>query len=92
MVQGRHKSGTFRKTKVKTPGRTLKTRYSLKKPKKLTCSKCGVELKGMLRLRQGQQSKVSRTAKRPERAYSNLCAKCAKKEIVKKALKSELNA
>jgi len=92
MVQGRHKSNTFRKTKVRTPGGTLKTVYNLKKPKKLTCPKCGADLKGTLRLRQGQQSRVSKTAKRSERAYSNLCSKCAKNQIIKKGLDSELNA
>ena len=92
MVRGMHKSKTFRRVKVKTPGNRISIHYKERKPKKLVCPNCSTDLKGTLRLRPIQQSKVSRSQKRSERAYSNLCARCAKKTMISKGINSKLNS
>ena len=85
------KSRTYRRIKVKTPKNRVVTHYKLKKPKKIVCKNCGINLKGTLQLRAKQHAMVSKSKKKTERAYSDLCSKCARKEIISKAIRSKIN-
>lgn len=91
MVKGSKKSNTYRQVHKTTPGKRRVIHYKLKKPKKLACPICGIHLKGTLRLRPSQQSKYGKTEKRSERAYSNLCSKCARSKIIDRALTAKIN-
>lgn len=86
MVRGMFKSRSLRRVKVKTPGNKLVTHYEQRKPDTATCSRCGVKLKGVPRLRKNQLKKKSKTEKRPSRPYGGvLCSKCSRELIKQKA-------
>lgn len=86
-----HKSRTMRRVSVKLPTGKVVTHFRLKKPKKLVCPKCGDILKGTINVRPSKLSKYGKSERIPSRSYSNLCSKCARLELVKKAMSSSLN-
>lgn len=86
-----YKSRTMRRVTVKTPSGNIVTHYRLKKPKKLSCNLCGVELKGTINVRPSKLSKLGKSERKPSRAYSDLCSKCSRQQLVKKAISSSLN-
>ncbi len=86
MVEGRFRSRTFRRVKVKTPGGKTVTHYRLRKPKIAHCSNCGAELKGVPRERPYKMQNMPKTKKRPERPYGGvLCSKCMREKIKERA-------
>lgn len=77
MPRGMHKSNTFRKVFVKTPGNRTTVHYRTRKPSKAVCGKCGAVLPGVASEKPYKLKKMSKTEKRPERPYGgNLCSKC----------------
>ena len=88
MVEGRFKSRSMRKVKVKTPGGRVATHYKPRKPKAHKCGKCGKPLKGTPRERPVKLRNMPKTYKRPERPYAGvLCSKCARVKIKLEARK-----
>jgi large subunit ribosomal protein L34e len=88
MVEGRKKSRTFRRVKVKTPGGETKVQYKRRKPSKAKCSECKAILTGVARALPGKMKKMPKTKKRPTRPYGGvLCTKCTRKKITQKARK-----
>lgn len=78
----RHRTRTYRRVKVKTPGGRLKTHYRKRKPKIAHCAYCKKELKGVPKNLPCKIRKLSKTERRPERPYGgNLCSGCMRKEI-----------
>ena len=86
MVEGKFKSGRFRKIFVKTSGGRTAVHYKKRKPSKAKCAGCGAVLPGVPRERLHKMKKISKTKKRPERPYGGfLCSKCARKKIITEA-------
>lgn len=88
MVEGKHKSRTFRRIYRRLPSRRTVLRYEKRKPSYHTCGKCGKVLHGMLRERPYNIKKYPVTARRPERPFGgNLCSACSRREIIRRARK-----
>ena len=86
MVEGRFKSRTFRRVKVKTPGAKVVTHYRKRKPKIAHCGGCGAKLQGVPRQRPYKMQNMPKTKKRPERPYGGvLCSKCMRQKIKERA-------
>ena len=91
MVEGRLKSRSYKRKKVRTPGGRLKTRYTRKRPGKAQCGECGRPLAGVPRVKETEMKKIPRTARRPERPFGGvLCSICSRKEMIQKARKTEI--
>ena len=88
MTQSKAKSRTFRRVKKKTPGNRLTTQYTRKTPRKAHCGNCGAILQGIKPRTPIRLNKLSKTQKRPERAFGGvLCSKCSRETIKAKARK-----
>ena len=88
MVEGKKKSRTFRRVKVKTPGGKTVTHYKRRQPSKAKCAGCGAVLAGVARALPRKIQNMPKTKKRPTRAYGGvLCTKCTRKKIIQKARK-----
>ncbi len=88
MVSGKHKSKTYRKVRVKTPGGRVTIHYRKRKPGKAKCGNCGKPLAGTIRERPYKIQNTPKTKKRPERPYGGvLCSKCTRELIKSKARK-----
>jgi len=86
MPSGKHKSRTFRRVFVKTPGNRTVLHHRKAKPKKATCSKCKKVLPGVASERPYVLRKMSKSAKRPERPYGGiLCSSCTRATMKEKA-------
>ncbi|MBR9692393.1 hypothetical protein GOV07_00500 [Candidatus Woesearchaeota archaeon] len=72
MVQGKFKSGRFRKSKVKVPGGRTVTRYLERKPKQAHCAETGEKLHGIPRMHATDAKNAPKTTKRPERPYGGV--------------------
>tara|TARA_Y100000310_G_scaffold345598_1_gene467052 strand:- start:2477 stop:2767 length:291 start_codon:yes stop_codon:yes gene_type:complete len=83
MPAGKHKSRTFRRVKVKTPGGDNKIHYRKRKIGKLVCGDCGKQLHGIPSLIQSKFMDLPKTKKRPQRPFGGvLCSSCSRKEVV----------
>lgn len=81
-MEGKIKSRTFRRVKVKVPGNRSVVHYRKRKPSAAKCGKCGAVLNGVPRERPYKMMNMAKTAKRPERPYGGvLCSKCMRKKI-----------
>lgn len=86
MVQGRLKSGTFKKVQRRTPGGKTVTHYERRKPSKAVCANCGKALSGVPRELPKKMTNMAKTTKRPERPFGGvLCSKCMREEFKAKA-------
>jgi large subunit ribosomal protein L34e len=82
MAESKTKSRTFRGIKKKTPGNRLATYYVKRSIKKPVCGVCGSFLQGMQHGSQDKLNKLSKTQRRPERAFGGvLCSKCSRERI-----------
>jgi len=89
MVSGKHKSKTYRKIFVRTPGSRTVVHYRKRKPAKAKCASCAAILKGVPRERPYKMQNMPKTQKRPERPYGgSLCSKCSRKKIIAEARSS----
>ena len=76
------KSRTFRRIFKKTPGGKTKLHYTLRKPKKAKCAKCGDVLKGITNERPKKMQNIPKSQKTVSRPYGgNLCSRCMRKTI-----------
>ncbi len=86
MVEGKRKSGSKRKIKVRVPSSKSVTQYKKRKPAKAKCAECSADLKGVARVRATKLKKMPKSAKRPSRPFGGqLCSKCTRKEIVRRS-------
>ena len=82
MVQGRFKSGTFRKVDKVTPGGKSVTHFERRKPSKAVCASCGSPLSGVPRDIPSKIMNMPKSSRRPERPFGGmLCSKCSREEI-----------
>jgi len=85
MVEGRRKSRSFRRLRVRIPSGRSITHYTRRKPGKAQCSSCGAYLKGVPRARSTEIHNMPKSFKRPERPYGGvLCSRCTRQTIVNK--------
>ena len=86
MSEGRSKSRTYRRLRVKTPGARNVLHYGRRKPSPAECAECGAVLKAVPRGLPYQMRTLPKTKKRPERPYGGyLCSGCMRKLFVNKA-------
>ena len=86
MVEGRLKSRSYKRKKIRTPGGRLKTVYTRKKPGKAQCGECGRPLAGVPRAKEKELKKLPKSSRRPERPFGGvLCSICFRKEMTKRA-------
>ncbi|MDP6293225.1 MAG: 50S ribosomal protein L34e [Candidatus Woesearchaeota archaeon] len=77
MVEGKKRSRTLRRVKVKTPGGKTITHYRMRKPGKAQCRDCGAYMAGIPHVIRSVLRNLTRSQKRPTRPYAgNLCGKC----------------
>lgn len=89
MVEGKLRSRTFRRVKVKTPGNRVVMHYRRRKPDFAECGGCGTRLKGVPRGLPAELKNMPKTAKRPERPFGGvLCSACMRAEIVARVIKN----
>lgn len=88
MPRPKQRSSSLRRVYVRTPGGKVVIHYKKRKPKIAHCSECGKVLKGVIRERANKMRKISKTKKRPERPYPNLCSSCMRKKIIQEARKN----
>ncbi|MBS3052019.1 MAG: 50S ribosomal protein L34e [Candidatus Aenigmarchaeota archaeon] len=87
MTKTRFRSGSWTKSKVKTPGNKIVTHYSRQKLSAMKCAKCKKPLHGVGRYLSKQWKKLSKTEKRPERPYGGqLCSACMRQVFREKVL------
>jgi len=85
MVEGKRRSRSFRRVKVRIPSGKSVIHYVKRKPSKATCAECGAVLKGVARVRFNRLKKMPLTAKRPSRPFGGkLCSRCMRLEIIKR--------
>jgi large subunit ribosomal protein L34e len=82
MVESKIKSRTFRRVKRKTPRGEVVIHFERKNQKKPVCGVCGAILQGIKHTSQKDINKLSKTQRRPERAFGGvLCSKCSREKI-----------
>ncbi|MAF34460.1 50S ribosomal protein L34e [Candidatus Woesearchaeota archaeon] len=87
MVEGKKRSRTLRRVKVKTPGGKTITHYRIRKPGKPQCRDCGNYMHGIPHVIRSVLRGLTRSAKRPTRPYTNnLCGRCLRVHNEKKVM------
>lgn len=90
MTQGKTKSNTFAKKKVRTINGT-KVVYTKRKPKVGTCPITGETLKGVPRATPTVMRNMAKTEKRPQRPFGGvLSAKASRQELKNRTRNKEL--
>ncbi len=85
MVEGKKRSRTLRRVKVRTPGGKTVVHYLPRKPKRPHCANCGTAMHGMKAVIPRALKSLAKTKKRPERPYGGqLCSKCMRRLIIAK--------
>ncbi|MFA6048960.1 MAG: 50S ribosomal protein L34e [Candidatus Micrarchaeia archaeon] len=73
------------KRQRKSPGGKPTVKYKAKKPAKVLCALCGAKLNAVPNKSVAKLRKLSKTEKRPERAFGGvLCANCTQQLIKEK--------
>jgi len=78
-MKAMYRSRSWRRKYVRTPGGRTALHFERRKPKVAHCAMCGRPLNGVPRGRPSEIRKLSKTHKRPERPYPNLCPDCMRK-------------
>ena len=87
MPRPSRRSRTLRRV-FKRVTKGIKLVYEKRKPKKNSCSKCGIVLQGVPNERPYKMQNMPKSQKRPERMFGGvLCSKCSKREIIKRVRK-----
>ena len=90
MPRGMHKSRTFRRVKVRTPGAKTVTQYRRRKPSKAHCGSCRATLAGVPQGIPNQIKKLPKTARRLERPYGGvMCSKCTR-QLIKEEVRANV--
>ncbi len=87
MPKPSQRSRSLRRVKRTTPGGSRKVHYKRRKVGKPVCRLCGRPLSGVPARMKARTKNLSKSRKRPSRAYGgDLCTGCAKSEIKRKGL------
>jgi large subunit ribosomal protein L34e len=88
MVQGKFKSGHYRRVQRKVPGGRTVQRYEEGTPKAPHCAGCGQQLHGIPRMSVVAAKNAPKTTKRPQRPYGGvLCSACMRAKLIEQARK-----
>jgi large subunit ribosomal protein L34e len=80
------RSRTLRRVHKKMPGGTTRLVYDKRKPGAARCAICGIELKGIPRLRPFKAQNIPKSKKKVERSYGGfMCATCLKGKLKQEA-------
>jgi large subunit ribosomal protein L34e len=80
------RSRTLRRVHRKMPGGSTRLVYEKRKPGVIRCALCGIELKGIPRLRPFKAQNISKSKKKVERAYGAfMCATCLRAKLKQEA-------
>lgn len=81
-MEGRFKSGRFRKSKVRLPGGRTATRFREQNPRGARCAQTGQRLHGVPRVKPVRARRMPKSAKRPERPFGGeLSSEAMRKRI-----------
>lgn len=84
------RSRSLRRVHKKMPGGTTRLIYDKRKPGVTKCAICGIELKGIPRLRPFKARNAPKTYKRNERMYGGfMCANCLRAKLKQEARQSQ---
>ena len=84
------RSRTLRRVHKKMPGGSTRMIYDKRKPKVAKCAQCGIELKGIQRMRPFKAKNAPKSKKKVERAFGGyLCANCLKAKLKQEARASQ---
>jgi len=82
----RHRSRTYKKRFVRTPGGRVAIHYKEKKVGPARCAMCGGQLSGVPRLRPSKLRALPKSSRAPNRPYGGyLCPTCARRVITEAA-------
>ncbi len=82
MVQGKFKSGHYRRVHVRLPGGTTELKFKERTSKQPHCADCGRPLPGIPRMNTTEAKNAAKTQKRPERPFGGvLCSPCLRKRM-----------
>ncbi|MDP4012783.1 MAG: 50S ribosomal protein L34e [Candidatus Nanoarchaeia archaeon] len=88
MPTPRHRTSTFRKVFVKTPGGRTIVQYKRKKSARAQCAQCQRYLAGVACGIPSRVKKLPKSSRRPERAFGGVyCSRCSRTKIVELARK-----
>lgn len=91
MVRPALRSRSLRRVYTRKPGGGVGVRYEKRKPGPARCARCGRRLNGVPRLRPPKIRRLSRTSKRPERAFGGvLCPSCLSTLIFRRVAEEAL--
>jgi large subunit ribosomal protein L34e len=80
------RSRKLRRVQKRTPGGETRQYYLHRKARQASCAKCGSVLHGTPRTAAIEMKKMSKTMKKPKRMFGgNLCSRCMRAEIVRRA-------
>lgn len=82
MVKRALRSRSWKRRQVRLPGGRTVVQYRKKKPSCHKCGECGVKL-NRARLNTLKMSKLSKSQRRPERPYPELCSRCMRERFKK---------
>jgi len=82
MVRRALQSRSLRRVQRRTPGARTVTHFEKKRPSKPVCGNCGKPLNSIAR--QDVVRALSKSSRRSERPYPELCPKCARAKIKEK--------
>lgn len=83
MPTPKHRTRTFRKVFVKTPGGRTIVHYRKRKPARAQCAQCQRYLAGVAHGIPSHVRKIPKTSRRPERAFGGVyCSRCSRAKIV----------
>ncbi|RME31787.1 50S ribosomal protein L34e [Candidatus Woesearchaeota archaeon] len=82
-MQGRFKSGRFRKRSVRVTGGTV-TRFEERRPRQARCAETGQPLPGVPRLKPSEAKNTPKTEKRPQRPYGGVLSSRAMRARIRK--------
>ncbi len=74
------RSKKIKKVIKRTPGNRLTVHFRKPSPNHAHCGKCGKKIV-RARLRKNEIRKLPKVQRRPERAFPELCAKCAREKV-----------
>ena len=89
MPTGKHKSKTYRKISVRTPGNRVAVHYRRKKPAKAKCGSCKKELAGVPQDIPAKVNNLPKSKKRPERPYGGVLCSACMRSLLKDKVRTE---
>ncbi|MDI6819357.1 MAG: 50S ribosomal protein L34e [Candidatus Hodarchaeaceae archaeon] len=88
MPARRHRSRTYKRRFIRTPGGHAVVHYKEGKVGVARCAMCGRQLGGVPRLRSSELRALPRSSRRPNRPYGgHLCPACAR-QVIKEAARA----